>query len=271
MRRTTFLILSFLVVSCEKQVKWELDNNSLNTIVVEGIITDEQKIQEITLKYSANNLNEEPFPATGAIVMVSNEDSVYSFTESPAGSGKYKSVTPFTAILNRNYTLFINHNEKYYSATTYMIQGEEFSPLRYSKNSNDDNYHIDWVANAYDPESYAMYEVLLDWSGVPGYQSFPPESCRAVCLYYTLPTLDVSEVIAPGKQKISFPLGTIITERRYSITASQAYFIRALLLETTWQGGLFDSERYNIPTNLSGGAVGYFSVNAVTSLSLTVE
>ena len=108
-----------------------------------------------------------------------------------------------------------------------------------------------------------MYEIQLDWSSAPGYEKEPPDSCRQKLYYYTLKTIDVSEVFAPGMEKIIFPPGTIITERRYSLTDEHAAFIRAMLLETTWQGGFFNTATANTPTNLSEGAVGYFGACGV--------
>jgi hypothetical protein len=147
-----------------------------------------------------------------------------------------------------------------------MPSGKGFSVLKYIKDKNNGLYHITWVAENYNPQYYAMYEILLDWSSVTGYQSLPADSCKARLLYYTLPTLDVSEVFAPEKQKINFPAGTIIREKRFSLTHDHAEFIRALLSETNWSGGLFDCSHANLPTNLSDGAAGYFGACAVDSL-----
>lgn len=259
-----------LLLSCEKQTEWKLDGNPGDLIIVEGIITDEQKIHVIKLSFPAGQLNEVSAPVTGAVVLISNEDSVLQLTENPSGSGIYVTDSLFIALINKHYTLQVHYNNNIFTAKASMIQGAFFSPLKYSKNTDDNLFHIDWVANAYNAEDAAMYEVDLDWSELPQYQSSDPDSCKAKLFYYTLPTLDVSEILAPGKQKISFPAGTIITERRYSLSPEHADFIRALLLETTWQGGFFDSEHANLPTNLSAGAVGFFGACSVTSLSLTV-
>ncbi|MCO5267212.1 MAG: hypothetical protein M9948_15220, partial [Lentimicrobium sp.] len=62
---------------------------------------------------------------------------------------------------------------------------------------------------------------------------------------------------------IRFPSGTTITERKYSLTTEHAAYLRALLSETTWQGGLFNTAPANLPTNLSGNGMGYFGICAV--------
>ena len=270
MKNILLFILSLIFVSCEKQINWELKAKPNNFIVVDGIITDERKAQKVKLSFPVDQLNKEPMPVSGAIVLLSNEDFVYPLIENPAGSGFYKADSTFMALINKHYTLQIYYQNKFYSAKTGIISGISFSPLIYSKNSTDEMYHIDWVTNSFNTNNFAIFEVLLDWSLLPQYQNINPDSCKAKLYYYSLPTLDVSEVIAPGKQKVSFPLGTIITERRYSLTPEHAAYFRALLLETNWQGGLFDSERANLPTNLSAGAIGFFGACSVTSLSLTV-
>jgi hypothetical protein len=98
-----------------------------------------------------------------------------------------------------------------------------------------------------------------------------PEKCKKRLLFYTLTTLDVSQVFAPLVEEVSFPAGTRIDQRRYSLTPEHAAFIRSLLLETNWQGGVFPTDPANIQSNISEGGLGYFAVCAVNNLSLIVE
>jgi hypothetical protein len=79
-----------------------------------------------------------------------------------------------------------------------------------------------------------------------------------------LPTLDVSQMFAPAMETVLFPKGTIITEKRYSLSTQHAAFIRALLAETNFQGGLFNSVPSNLPVNLSNNGIGFFGASAVT-------
>jgi len=151
-----------------------------------------------------------------------------------------------------------------------MTPGFVFNPLQYTKNEGDDLFHIDYVASAFNTGLPAMWEVFLDWSKVQGFEQTDSLACQKRMLFYTLPTLDVSEIFAPEVEKISFPLGTRITQKRYALSPNHAEFIRTLLSETNWQGGLFCSTPANVLTNLSNGAIGYFGVCAVTELSFPV-
>jgi len=78
-------------------------------------------------------------------------------------------------------------------------------------------------------------------------------------------------IFAPNLEKLTFPPGTVITERKYALTDEHAAFIRAVLLENTWQGGFFNTASADIPTNLSEGAKGYFGACGVVEKSETAQ
>jgi hypothetical protein len=263
-----FILLSFS--GCEKKTSWTLKSEAGNLIVVDGIITSETKTQSLTLTFPVSELNAKPAPVTGAILQISDEDSVFHMTEQPAGSGVYNSLTPFSATVGKNYTLLIFYGTQIISAKSIMEPAQLFNFLVYSKNANSGLYNISWVASSFSTGSPAMWEVLLDWSKVPGYQHTDSTKCKARMLFYTLSTLDVSEIFAPSLESVSFPSGTEITETRYSLTPEYAEFIREVLLETQWQGSLFNTAPANVSTNLSAGGAGFFALCGVSSIFQTV-
>jgi hypothetical protein len=271
MRRILFLTgLIMILQGCVKEVSWSLKDELPEKLIVDAIITDEVKMHKILLTYAVSELNQDPKPVTGASVMISNEDSTWQLVETPLNSGVYGTPPSFFARLNKNYTLLISVGNKIYTGKTSMISGSVFSELRYTRNEENNLYYVDWVANAFDAEKAAMWELLIDWSLAPGYEYLDSVETHARMLFYTLPTLDVSEVFAPRMQSVFFPAGTIITERRYSLTPEHTEFIREMLLETNWAGGLFTIAPADVGTNLSDGAYGFFGACAVTELSLIV-
>ncbi len=271
MRRLLFLTgLIFFLQGCVKETSWALQDELPGSLIVDAIITDEVKTHQITLSYPVSELNQAPKPVTGAGVLISNEDSTWQLTEYPPVSGKYCTPSSFFASLQKNYTLLISIGGKVFTAKTTMNSGSLFGELKCSRNEDNNLYHVDWVANAFSAEKAAMWELLIDWSMVPGYEQLDSVDNHARMLFYTLPTLDVSEVFAPMMEAVNFPAGTIINERRYSLTPQHAEFIREMLLETNWAGGLFTVAPANVGTNLSKGAFGYFGACAVTELSVTV-
>jgi hypothetical protein len=270
--KRTFLYILILIsfLGCEKKTDWTLKSQAGKLIVVDGIITGELKTQFLTLTFPVSELNTKPIPVTGATILISNEDSVFNMTEQPSGSGVYKSVSPFLAREGKNYSLLIFYGSQIISAKSAMAPASIFNFLVYSKDDDSELYHVSWVGSSFSTEAPAMWEVLIDWSKVPGYQQTDSTKCKARLLFYTLSTLDVSEIFAPAVEKVSFPAGTLINETRYSLTPEYAEFIREVLLETQWQGGLFNSVPANVPTNLSAGGAGFFAVCGVSSISQTV-
>lgn len=268
MRRMWTYILLLLLASCAKEADWTPAGDAGEWIVVDGIITSEARVQYLYIHYNKYDLNDKPLPLSGAEVIINNEDETFRLTEDPGAPGKYLTDTVVAALLNKNYSLLILNGQDVYSAQAYMVTGQQFPELSYAKNDDDELYHIDYVASAFEASNPAMWEVLIDWSAVPGYEN--SDDTRRRLLFYTLPTLDVSQVFAPLVEEVSFPAGTKIDQRRYSLSPEHAAFIRSLLLETSWQGGVFPSDPANVNTNLSEGALGFFGVCAVNSLSLTV-
>jgi len=259
-----YSLIIISIIGCDKKVDWPLQGGNTNLVIVDGTITDEDTIQSIKLSFPVTQLNAVPTPVSGATVVVSNNDSTYVFKENPANSGIYQH--KFKGTTDETYTLMINYNNDIFSAKTNMLPKILISqPIKPIKDSNDSLYHIS-VSNSYDAKNFAMYEILLDWSKN---NSMNPDS-SARLLYYTLPTIDINEIFVPGSQTVYFPARTIITERRYSITREHAEYIRALLLETNWQGGLFDSEHANLPTNLSAGAGGFFATCGVSVIKVQI-
>jgi len=270
LKKHIYILLLLIITSCVKQSNWPAQEGELDYIVVDATLTSEFKAQAIRLTYPIKELNEEPVPVEDASIIISNQEGDWFLHEDAEDPGIYWTDSTFIALLNKSYTLQVFVNNKIISASASMVPGRFFNPLTYKKNDNNDLYHIDYVASNFDPESNAKWEVLIDWTAVPGYENADPDTCRARMLFYTLPTLDVSQIFAMEVEKISFPAGSIITERRYSLTTEHAAYVRELLLESTWQGSLFPTANANVSSNLSNGGIGYFGVCFITELSFIV-
>ncbi|HNW89458.1 MAG TPA: DUF4249 family protein [Bacteroidales bacterium] len=271
MKKVFLYTVLLICAACEKQTDWPAQGLETSYLVVDGMITNEVKSHAVTLTRTVNELNAMPQAVSGASVIISDADSIWFLIEDFVRPGVYLTKNNFRARPGVDYTLLISADGVTYSAKTRMVPVNTLVRLHYSKIAGSGLFHITWVANAYNAAHPAMYEVLLDWSQVPGFLSEDSASCTARLFYYSLPTLDVSEVFAPEIEKIQFPAGTKIVERKYSLTPGYVEFIRAMISETNWKGGLFDSAPANIPTNISNGALGFFAACDVITDSLVVQ
>ncbi len=268
MKRTTtgiFMIVMLFLYGCIQKTDWQIAPENQDLVVVNAVITDAIGSQSVSLSSPVSGLNEIPSPISGANVLITEQDSIYHLTEQPASPGIYLTGTNFLAKPGKTYTLQIYYKNNFYTAKAAMDPGFTFNPFLYSKDTDDTLYHIDYVASVFSPDNPAMWEILLDWSGVPGYEGQDTSKCKARLLFYTLTTLDVSEIFAPEVEKIKFPSGTSVTESRYSLAPAHAEFIREMLLETSWQGGIFNSAPANVTTNMSKGATGFFAACSKTT------
>jgi hypothetical protein len=72
-----------------------------------------------------------------------------------------------------------------------------------------------------------------------------------------LNNIDVNTIFGGDREVICFPSGTTIVRKKYGLTESHQSFLRSMLMETDWSGGIFDVQHGNVETNLSNGALGF--------------
>jgi len=265
-----FIFIFFLFISCEKEVNWNFEPTESH-MIVDGILTNVKRVHIIKLSQSVTELNELPEPVSGATVTIYNGDSIHTLTELPENSGIYRTDSNYRAVLNKTYGLQILYENRRYDGFARMIPVTPFNKLSYAYNSANDMFYIDSVAKSFSSKESAMYEIIIDWSHLSGYENVPLKDKIAILYYYTLKTIDISQVFAPEKEIVYFPKGARILERKYSLAPKHAEFIRSLLSETEWRGGFFDVTQANVSTNISNGGLGYFGVCTVVRDTLTVE
>ena len=262
----------FVFSSCEKRINWDIPDREFNTIVVEATLTNEYKFHNVKLSLPRTDANQQSLPVTGAVVFVSNGTDTLNFSENNDEPGNYSGNQKFAATLNTTYYLSVKYESELYEANAFMIPVIISGRLQYAPVEDSlDYYEITWIAPEYSLEEQAMYEIEIDWTHLVN-GNFEDTITKAKLFHYTFNTIDVSYTIFPqDKEKIYFPKWSIIVEKKYSVTDEYASYLRALLAETEWQGSLFEDARANLPTNISNGGLGYFSVCSVVSDTLIVH
>jgi hypothetical protein len=254
--------LSILLLSCEKEVERPSSEFQFNTIVVESILTNEFKQQKVLLSKPNPIQNHNNTSVSNANVRVFNGTHNFLFIESETERGSYYSVEEFAASISQTYSLDITYEDKQYTAGTTITAVSNYNPLDVVP-ASDSSYKLSTPTSSYNPNEQAMYEINISW--------FADTQIQRKTYRYQLSTLDVSIVFSPEEQNIIFPKGTQIIGKKYSLTDDYATYIRAMLAETHWQGGLFDDEKADLPTNISNGGIGYFTACSVIVDTLIVE
>lgn len=146
------------LISCVEPI--EINTNEFESIlVVEGIITDEEKHQTINLSRSYKLEEDGPAPVSDAIVKVVNSNGE-SFDFSETSAGVYKSLTEFRVEYGVGYTLQIETNSGYYESTSVTTNSETnintVGSLRTTV--NDTEGVAITVDNSADDQSYYKFE-----------------------------------------------------------------------------------------------------------------
>jgi len=260
-RLTVFVLFFLLLISCEEVTEWDINAQENELIVVEALITNELKSHTIRLARPVDELNDVPEPVSGAFVAVRSGNDAAVFQEFPQGSGMYYSDT-VQAVINRNYLLYINYQDKEYTASAEMVPVTPLKSLNYRMVDEDRGlYEI----NFQDSNEPSIKEYWISWGHLPEYQDLPQEETLAKTFHYSLSSIDVNQSFAPEKEKIRFPAGSVVLRKKYSLSDDHQAFLRTFLSETEWRGSVFDIQQGNVLTNLSEGAVGFFAVSTVIS------
>ena len=263
------LFLLFVLLlgwSCgEEVIPWNLQEGHSDLLVVEGMLTNERKVHQVKISRPMADPNSDPEMVRGALVNIFVDTISVRLRESEPGL--YNSGPNVRAVFGKVYTLFIYYQGTEYYATAFMVPVTPMDPLRYHKIDGQNNLYALDLSETDDP---SMMEIILDWSHLPAYQGVPPEDTHARIVYYTVNSVDVNEMFRPNKEIVYFPAGTRVNRRKYSLSPPHEDFVRTLMAETEWRGGSFDVQPGNVQTNLSEGAIGYFSASTVVADSSVI-
>ena len=150
-----------------------------------------------------------------------------------------------------------------YEASSQLSFVAPIGAISFERKLGGDSLKIKQVGDIYHPLEQAMYEIFVDW------QPRNPITPRGARLfYYTFSTIDGSQIFRPTPDEVFFPTGSRIIVNKYGLDPGFAEFIRTLVMETQWQGGVFDEASSSLESNISNGGLGYFGVCAVLSDTL---
>jgi len=257
------LILTFF--SCEEKIDFDAESQETIRLVVEGMITNEIKAHEVKLSLPVKNLNETAEPVSEAFVAITDQQNTFILQEDPENPGLYLTDNYVQGVFGKLYTLYIRIQEYEFAGNSYMVPVEPIQPLNISGcYDTGEIYNVETLGTG-DP---FMMEIDYDWTGNGDCVA---NSCTAREVVYHLNSVDVNEIFKPQQELVCFPAGTAIKRKKYSLNDNYQTFIRAMMNETNWRGGIFDVERGNIPTNMSAGAIGYFAAASVVSDSTVFQ
>ncbi len=251
-------ITIILILGCEEPINWQLSKSMTDLVVVEAVLTNENKNQLIKLSRPYAEQNMIPETVSGAVVIISTIDGSYPALENPPGSGLYFTDS-LIAVIDKLYTISIDFDGQTYFAEGEQSPGEALDQISY-RESSDGMFTLNFNSSGTEA-NYVKY--YLSWQETGNCPN--NDSCEALQIFYDLKNVDVIEQFKPNQELVEFPEGTTIIRKKYSVSDEYREYLRGMLSETSWRGGLFDVFPANAATNLSTGAIGFFAVSTVVS------
>ncbi|AZB32221.1 DUF4249 domain-containing protein [Chryseobacterium bernardetii] len=266
MKKVFFIILSvFALHSCQKEIDLDLADQSGN-IVIEGNVTDVQGPYTVKITKSVGFAQPNQYPAvTGAQVILS-DNTGQTETLQYTGSGEYITST-FQGIPGRTYTLKVLAEGKQYNAQSTMPQAVELEGLA------QDSFKIG------DKTTYTLLPIFTD----------PAELGNRYLFSFTINDLSKKYISVlsdnlnngqPNQWSLGLPNddnkgrdhevvpGDVIHVEMQSIDTNIFTYYSALLQISDGYGSVTPA---NPPSNISNGALGYFSAHTVRSLDFQIQ
>jgi hypothetical protein len=262
------VITAMILFSCTEEIEWNLRYQEEDLIVVEGKITNEIRSHEVSLTRPVYEMNGIPEPVTGATVEINDGREVRPLREDPARPGVYLTEPGFAAVVNRGYQLRIGYGQRRITGVAFVKPVTPFQRMNPYRVQADPPLYEVYIADSDEP---AIVRMELDWSHLPGYDTLPSSGNHAVIYHYTLGSVDVNRFFLPDREHVRFPPGTIVFREKESIAPGYEEYLRGILSETDWRGGIFDVLPGNARTNLSEGAIGYFTATTVIRDTVVID
>ncbi len=262
------LFLLLLLGSCTEKIDWELEYQEVDVMVVEAKITNEAKAHEVLLTWPVYEVNSLPEVVTGAVVEINDGRELHSLTEDRARPGVYLTDPDFAGEVNKGYQLRIQYGDMRVTAIAFMREVQPFPDMSVYPVQTDPPLYEAYISDQNGP---SVIRMELDWGHVPGYDTLAPELTHALIYHYTLGSVDVNHIFAPDREHVRFPPGTIVFREKESVSREYEEFLRGMLSETDWRGGVFDVLPGNASSNLKGNAIGYFTAADVIRDTVIVK
>ena len=262
-----YIVALLLFSSCEEKVEGIHIGKEFDLIVVEGVITNEKINHKITLSRPYGIQNGTPIPVSVDTMVITDGIETYSLKEIPQGSGHYYA-PPFRAVFAKRYFLLFLKDGKEYIASDYAPVGQPLDDLQLHQVDSSGNYYYSIVLQESGSlPNYVEYDINWEDSELCN----PQVDCFGKMIYYDLKNIDVHEIYKPEKEEYFFPQKSRVIRKKYSVSNAYQTYLRSILSETEWRGGMFDIERANAASNLSEGAIGFFAVSTVVTDTILVE
>lgn len=261
-------LLALFTTSCTERIDLDLNNDDNVRLVVEGWITNQEKAHLVQLTTTTSYFENQAAPrVSGAIVSITDGTNIYPLAEQEPGM--YYTAANVSGDIGKTYTLNVDWKDEPYAASAYLDTVSAIDSVAYEYWEDDE----DPLENGYD--------LFLYTQELPGqgdhymWRIFK----NGVSIRDTLnQVVFVEDDFVDGNyiggwnfEYIDAEVGDNIVIEQLAISAEANEIFLAIMLETDWRGGPFDTPPSNVPSNITNGGLGYFGAAGVSTYSFVIQ
>ncbi len=265
--------------SCTEEVEIELDS-TFTRLVVYGEITTDTTAHRVELKKSADYFFNQPAQTvSNAVVEISYGDTSLRLLENPELPGIYETPADFYGVVGQTYNLSVNGvdidengESEEYTASSYLpgINDIDSIKLKYTSNSFFAGWEIQvWTYDPADIRNYYAFKSLINNRLVS--DTLTEIVIQNDDLFNGNFTYGItSQFLDAAKEDEKVVEGDTVTFEANGITEEYFNFMFQSQSESFGQNPLFSGPPANISSNISNGALGFFTAYSITRSSAIV-
>ena len=273
----SLLAILFFATSCQKEIQIDL-NSASPQIIIEGSISDRLDVDTVKLSQTVNYYSSNEFPGVnGAIVTISDDSGYNEILNETDSSHGYYVTRPLKGIPGHTYTLTVQVNGQRYVSVSTMPSPVAIDSLYMTYNvSKPRNGFVGGSQNKNNDTTYEAVFTIHDPAGINNYY-------HVVQLYNGVVYNSISvfsdrfrdgKTIEPTVRldtSINVKYGDVFTIELQSIDKGTYDFFRTFRLAAGGSGiGFLSASPGNPISNISNGAIGYFSAYSTNRKSLII-
>ena len=264
MKNIFLIIISlFLVISCEREIDLNLEDQSGN-IVIEANVTDQAGPYTVRITKSVSFTQSNTYPGIENAQVTLSDDLGQTENLQHIGDGIYQA-SSFQGQSGRTYTLKVQTDGKEYTSQSKMPEAIQFQGLE------QDSFMVAGET------SYTLLPIFVDPPALGNRYLFTYSVNDNPKKYFSEFSDNVNNG-APNQRPLILPnddeavkvkVGDKITVKMQCIDDAVYTFYSALLQLSGGGGGGVTPT--NPPSNISNGALGYFSAHTVSVKTIVIE
>ncbi|MFW5820040.1 MAG: DUF4249 domain-containing protein [Bacteroidota bacterium] len=273
-------VLLLLCASCTEKVEIELDS-TYTRLVVYGEITTDTTVHRVELEKSADYFFNQPAEkVSNALVQLSYDDTSFLLRENPELKGIYETDPDFYGLPGKTYRLSIedvdideDNESETYSASSYLppVNSIDSITLLYTTTGFFSGWEIQvWTYDPANVENFYVFKALVNGKLVS--DTLTELVIQNDDLFDGNYTYGItSQFLIDSKEDERLKPGDIVTFEANGITQEYYDFLFQAQLESFGQNPLFSGPPANITTNITNGALGFFTAYSVSRASALVS